>query len=98
MIGCYHRRSASHSAKLMFENPREMEPLLPSDRDGLLGELALKTVQQSAALGGLLTTGTLTSVAGLLRQMNSYYSNLIEGRHTHPLDIDRAHKGDYANE
>jgi hypothetical protein len=30
--------------------------------------------------------------------MNCYYPNLIEGRNTHPVDIDRALAGDYANE
>ena len=30
--------------------------------------------------------------------MDCYYSNLIEGHHTHPVDIDRALAGDYSNE
>ena len=30
--------------------------------------------------------------------MNCYYSNLIEGHHTHPVDIERAMNEDYANE
>ena len=28
--------------------------------------------------------------------MNCYYSNLIEGHHTHPVDIERAMKNDYS--
>ena len=30
--------------------------------------------------------------------MNSYYSNLIEGHDTHPLDIDRALKNDFSKD
>ena len=30
--------------------------------------------------------------------MNCYYSNLIEGHDTHPVDIERALKGDYSND
>jgi len=30
--------------------------------------------------------------------MNCYYSNLIEGHHTHPVDIERALKDDYSSD
>src|SRR5258708_28004777 len=30
--------------------------------------------------------------------MNCYYSNLIEGQETHPVDIERALKDDYSND
>ena len=30
--------------------------------------------------------------------MNCYYSNLIEGHDTHPVDIERALKDDYSND
>ena len=30
--------------------------------------------------------------------MNCYYSNLIEGHDTHPVDIERAFKNDYSND
>jgi len=33
-----------------------------------------------------------------VRAMNCYYSNLIEGHDTHPIDIERALKGDYSND
>lgn len=38
------------------------------------------------------------SVGDLVRSMNCYYSNLIEGHNTLPIDIDRAMAGDYAQE
>jgi Fic family protein len=34
----------------------------------------------------------------LLRAMNSYYSNRIEGQHTLPIDIERALHNDYSND
>ena len=34
----------------------------------------------------------------MVRAMNCYYSNLIEGHDTHPVDIERALKGDYSTE
>jgi Fic family protein len=38
----------------------------------------------------------LASLAGLVRAMNCYYSNLIEGHDTHPVDIERALRNDYS--
>jgi hypothetical protein len=35
-------------------------------------------------------------LAELVRAMNCYYSNLIEGHTTHPVDIERAMKNDYS--
>jgi Fic family protein len=40
----------------------------------------------------------LTALADLVRAMNCYYSNLIEGHDTHPVDIERALKGDYSKD
>jgi hypothetical protein len=40
----------------------------------------------------------LTSLADLVRAMNCYYSNLIEGHDTHPIDIERALKNDYSKD
>ena len=36
------------------------------------------------------------ALADLVRAMNCYYSNLIEGHDTHPVDIERALKDDYS--
>src|SRR3981081_2876911 len=37
-------------------------------------------------------------LANLVRAMNCYYSNLIEGHDTHPVDIERALKNDYSKD
>ena len=43
-----------------------------------------------------LPEGVMTALADLVRAMNCYYSNLIEGHDTHPVDIERALKNDYS--
>ncbi|MDR3440598.1 Fic family protein [Telmatospirillum sp.] len=44
----------------------------------------------STALGRALHPRTAANLANLVRVMNTYYSNLIEGHNTHPRDIERA--------
>jgi Fic family protein len=63
-----------------------------------LRERAVELIRKSAALSAVLHPITRRSVAKIIKPMNSYYSNLIEGHNTHPLDIERAMKQDYAKE
>jgi len=51
---------------------------------------------QSAGFRRSLPEGVLKALADLVRAMNCYYSNLIEGHETHPVDIERALKGNYS--
>ncbi len=55
-----------------------MEPLLPENVRSL-EELAVTLIRQSAALGAAIHPVTRTAVIEVVRSMNSYYSNLIEG-------------------
>jgi Fic family protein len=48
----------------------------------------------SATLGKALHPRTAANLAELVRGMNTYYSNLIEGHNTRPRDIERALAGD----
>jgi hypothetical protein len=73
-----------------------MEPLLPEDHKGELANLATDLIAKTSALGGKLHSGLQDGIGTLVRSMNCYYSNLIEGHHTHPIDIDRALAGDYS--
>jgi Fic family protein len=78
-----------------------MEPLLigeSSRHRGALTDLALELAQKSAGFRRSLPETLLASLADLLRAMNCYYSNLIEGHDTHPIDIERALKGDYSSD
>ena len=78
-----------------------MEPLLISEGSrerATLTDLALELAQKSAGFRRSLPESLLTSMADLVRSMNCYYSNLIEGHNTHPIDIERALKGDYSTD
>jgi len=78
-----------------------MEPLLISEisrhRAGLT-DLALELAQRSAGFRRSLPSGLTDALADLVRTMNCYFSNLIEGHDTHPVDIERALNGDYSKD
>ncbi len=78
-----------------------MEPLLLSEasrhREALI-DLAVELAARSAGFRRSLPEGVLTALADLVRAMNCYYSNLIEGHNTHPVDIERALKDDYSTD
>jgi Fic family protein len=78
-----------------------MEPLRISDGSrhrGELVDLALELAAKSTGFRRSLPGSLLASLADLVRAMNCYYSNLIEGHDTHPIDIERALKGDYSSD
>jgi Fic family protein len=78
-----------------------MEPLLigeTSRHRSALTDLAVELAQKAAGFRRSLPKSLQTSLADLVRAMNCYYSNLIEGHDTHPVDIERALKNDYSND
>lgn len=81
----------------MYTRIAQMEPLFPTGAPEL-EDLAREVISRSAALGSLLHPVTHQTVVDLLRLINSYYSNLIEGHSTHPADIERAMQQDYAQD
>jgi len=78
-----------------------MEPMKLSEgcrSRGELTDLVLELTAKASALKYSLPAGTQEALASLVRSMNCYYSNLIEGHDTHPIDIERAlSKGFSAN-
>ena len=79
-----------------YNHPSQFEPLLP--RQGV-EPLVLKTrqvVEGSAQLQRSLHPASLEQLKELVRSMNSYYSNLIEGQGTHPRNIERALRHDFS--
>jgi Fic family protein len=78
-----------------------MEPLLLGEscraRHGL-SDLALELAQRSAGFRHSLPEAIAASLGNLVRSMNCYYSNLIEGHDTHPVDIERALNNDYSQD
>jgi Fic family protein len=79
----------------MYEHITQMEPLYPGHPEKL-EDVAREVVAVSARLEGRLASPTLAGIRSLLRVVNSYYSNLIEGHSTHPIDIERAMRRDYS--
>jgi len=74
-----------------------MEPLLPDDQKEL-EDLATDLIAKAHGLAGRLNPVMRASVGDLVRSMNCYYSNLIEGHNTFPVDIDRALHNELAQE
>lgn len=80
-----------------FDDPAQMEPLLPGEhRLGGLLEQAHDLIRSADQLAGKCQPGALQGLRGLLRAMNSYYSNRIEGQHTLPAEIEQALRNNYA--
>jgi len=80
-----------------YSDITQFEPLMP-DQTGELEDIAYSLTQRSASLANELPQATLQGVKELLRITNSYYSNLIEGNNTHPIDVERAMREDYSKE
>jgi Fic family protein len=71
---------------------------MPAEGTELLENLAFDLAREASELSGQLHPIVRLSVAELVRSMNCYYSNLIEGHNTHPRDIDRALAADYSTD
>lgn len=72
----------------MYTSPHQFEPLLPSAhrQEDLLAK-AHSLARAATQLAGLPIAPGLRD---LLRGMNSYYTNRIEGQHTRPMEIEQA--------
>jgi Fic family protein len=93
--------SADFVARDQGELADEMEPMLIGETSrfrGPLTDLAVELAQKAAGFRRSLPESLLASLADLVRAMNCYYSNLIEGHNTHPIDIERALKNDYSKD
>lgn len=78
-----------------------MEPLLVSESSrhrSNLADLALDLTEKSTQLKSSLPSSIVKSLSELVRAMNCYYSNLIEGHDTHPVDIERAMNEDFSHD
>lgn len=74
----------------LYRDLASIEPLFPEGDISHLEEIADKLIVEAKKLEGSLHPLTRTAVVKLLRPMNSYYSNLIEGHDTNPIDIEKA--------
>jgi Fic family protein len=75
-----------------------MKPLRPTQGLPELAELSVEIFRQSGELVAALPSKTVRrGVAALVQEMNSYYSNLIEGHKTLPRDIERALRDEFSD-
>lgn len=88
----------STSAKLGLESPQRIEPALLRVVPPRVADLIAEISAASSALAGALHPRSAASLAQLVRIMNAYYSNLIEGHNTRPVDIVSALAGDLASD
>lgn len=76
------------------ETPQRIEPaLIEGDIPEQVAALAVELTAAAASFGNALHPRAAASLADLVRIMNAYYSNLIEGHNTRPADIVRALEG-----
>ncbi len=80
----------------LYRSPDQFEPLLPSEaRQATLLTQAHDLAQAATALSGLPVA---SEIRGLLRAMNSYYTNRIEGQHTRPYELEQALRKDFSHD
>ena len=81
--------------KDLYTVPSSMFPLMPDKDTQLIPEiLKFYKAQDVTELHSL----TKHTIAEFMTNVNSYYSNLIEGNKTNPLDIEKALKGEIIDE
>ena len=76
--------------------PTRIAESSPAHRE--IAEQAFELSQRAAAFRARLPNGLVEPLADLVRSMNCYYSNLIEGHNTHPVDIERAIHNDLSED
>lgn len=80
--------------KTDLETPFRIEPARLEQAPAAINDRVAEIAAASAILGKALHPTTAANLADLVRMMNCYYSNLIEGHDTRPRDIERALTGD----
>src|SRR6266403_478782 len=78
-----------------LESVQRIEPARVENPPERVADLAAELSAASATLGRSLHPLTAANLADLVRIMNTYYSNLIEGHNTRPRDIERALAGEF---
>lgn len=79
---------------MSLETVDRIEPALLDQPSGTVIDVVAELSAAAATLGKALHPRTAASLADLVRIMNTYYSNLIEGHDTRPRDIERALMGE----
>ncbi|HUZ11588.1 MAG TPA: Fic family protein [Caulobacteraceae bacterium] len=83
---------------MILESPSRIEPAMLEAPTVEIADVIAELTAASATLGQALHPRTAASLANVVRLMNTYYSNLIEGHDTRPRDIERALAGELDKE
>lgn len=81
----------------IYDQIHQFEPLLPQMRIDDFHIQTSEIFEKAARLGAGVHSSSIRSIQQLVRCMNSYYSNRIEGQSTHPASIERALAQDYSD-
>jgi Fic family protein len=83
------------------EDISQMEPMLiteSSKHRDRMNELVFELSSSASAFRASLPEGMVEALCDLVRSMNCYYSNLIEGHDTLPIEIEQALAEDYSQD
>lgn len=89
--------SVKPTSLLVYDQPHQFEPLLPTQKLGELSEITRRIFEKSSELKGSASPKARAALREIVRSMNSYYSNRIEGQSTHPVNIERALRRDFSD-
>lgn len=78
-----------------IEAPTRIEPARVEEPTEAIIDAVAELSATSAILGKALHPHTAANLTDIVRIMNTYYSNLIEGHNTRPKDIERALAGSF---
>jgi Fic family protein len=79
----------------LLESVQRIEPARLEEVSEAISDVVAELAAASAKLAHALNPRTAANLASLVRIMNTYYSNLIEGHNTRPRDIERALEGKF---
>jgi Fic family protein len=79
-----------------YDSPHQFEPLMPSEAK--MEPLLARAHDLTVAATGLAGFPIAQELRSLLRAMNSYYTNRIEGQHTRPAELEQALRQDFSKD
>jgi Fic family protein len=91
----YRIKIANKIGQMSAEGVSRIEPVRLEEPTTAIADVVADLAASSATLGKTLHPRTAANLADLVRVMNTYYTNLIEGHNTRPRDIERALAGEF---
>lgn len=86
------------TGKIPYTSTHQFEPLVRSEIPAGLMEKSAEVTRKAIKLTAVAHPVSRAAIRELVRSMNSYYSNRIEGQSTHPLHIEQALRKNFSNQ